>query len=329
MANADYLRVSDWPQLHDTLLIAAFAGWNDASEAATTAVRYITERLSAVPFATIDPEEFYIFSDTRPVTRFVEPGRREIIWPTNQFSYISEVAGQNRSLVTLVGIEPDLKWSKFTEIFFEVCRNCNVTEVILLGSLLAPVPHTRPVPVTGYTTNQKSLEKLESLGVNQTRYEGPTGIVGVLTTQSREESVLYGSMWGASSSYLSANPNWKVTNRLLELLNLGWNLGLPLDGVRSLTRRFEEQVSEIVSHQDDVANFVHELEEQYDNDDERDYEYEEDDDEDELEEALRYEREEGHRREETEELPSAELLIQELEKQLRLRRDDNNPPPRQ
>ncbi len=319
---ADFIRVSDWPRLHDTILIAAFSGWNDAADAATTAVRYLGERLSAEPFATIDPEEFYVFTDTRPLTRLTEEGQRDIRWPENQFSYVAEFAGQNRSLVTLVGVEPDLKWRTFSDLFLEVCRKCQVTEVILVGSLLAPVPHTRPVPLTGFSSNPQILEKLRGLGATQSRYEGPTGMVGVLTARSAAANLIYGSLWGAAPSYLSASPNWKVTGRLLEALNSGWNIGLELDGVGGLGLRFEAQVNEAVSAQEDVASFVHDLEEHYDDDDDDD-----DDSEDASNEnlSLRSDRR-SPRNDEDNELPSAELLIQELEKQLNLRRDDQPEP---
>jgi proteasome assembly chaperone (PAC2) family protein len=315
---ADVIRISDQPQLYDTLLIAAFSGWNDAADAATTAVRYLDERLMLQPFATIDPEDFYVFSDTRPQTRLNERSQREITWPTNQFSYLSELAGQNRSLVTLLGVEPDLKWQTFSDVFFELCKRCNVTEVILLGSLLAPVPHTRQVPLSGFSTTPEIQTKLRDLGVIGSRYEGPTGIVGVLTTLCQERGIRCGSLWGATPSYLSASPNWKVTSRLLTVLNDGWKLDLELEGVQSLGLRFETQVSEAVNNQDDVASFVRDLEEHYDESDAED------------EDAVPFRqgtREEGRRRrdDETEELPSAELLIQELEKHLKLRREDEPP----
>ncbi|HEX2911263.1 MAG TPA: PAC2 family protein [Chloroflexia bacterium] len=313
---ADYIRVSDWPQLHDTLLIAAFSGWNDAADSATTAVKYIEERLSLKEFATIDPEEFYVFSDTRPLTRLNEEDRREISWPANQFSYISEFGGQNRSLVTLSGVEPDLKWRTFSEVFFEICRKCNVTEVVLVGSLLAPVPHTRQVPLTGFSSDETVLASLRQLGATQSRYEGPTGIVGVLSAGSEKAQLKNGSLWGAAPSYLSASPNWKVTSRLLSALNEGWKLGMDLEGVQGLGMRFEAQVSEAVSRQEDVASFVHDLEEHYDEDD------------GELDEEQFEQRQSENRRhrdEDDSELPSADIIIQELEKHLNLRRDDEPP----
>ena len=178
---ADIIRISDWPTLYDTLMIVAFSGWNDAADSATTAVRYLGERLPVEPFATIDPEDFYVFTDTRPLTRIKEgtEGQRELVWPTNQFSYIAEFGGQNRSLITLTGVEPDLKWRGFGDVFMEVCQRCNVTEVVFVGALLAPVPHTRPAPITANSTDTVTDERLKEFGTHTSRYEGPTGILGV------------------------------------------------------------------------------------------------------------------------------------------------------
>ena len=308
---ADLIRASDWPQLYNTLLIASFAGWNDAADAATTAVSYLGERLSTEPFATVDPEEFYVFTDTRPMTRFKDGTmNREITWPTNQFSYVAEYAGQNRSLVTLVGAEPDLKWRTFSDLFMDICRRCNVTEVVLVGSLLAPVPHTRQVPLTGYSSDEAVLDRLRGMGASSSRYEGPTGMVGVLTARCQEEGLKYGSVWGAAPSYLSASPNWKVASRLLTALNDGWRLNMELEGVQGLGMRFEAQVSDAVGNQEDVAAFVRDLEEHFDNDDE-------------LDENLFDDQDVPPRHDDDTELPNAQLLIQELEKQLNLRRDDD------
>ncbi len=323
---ADVIRVSDWPRLYDTLLIASFSGWNDAADAATTAVGHLSERLLTEPFATIDPEDFYVFTDTRPMTRLkseADGGQREIVWPTNQFSFLPEFAGQNRSLITLVGVEPDLKWRTFSDVFFDICKRCNVSEVILVGSLLAPVPHTRPVPLTGYSSDPEIESRLRAFGATSSRYEGPTGMVGLLTARCQQEGLKYGSLWGAAPSYLSASPNWKVTSRLLSVLNEGWKLNLELDVVQSLGMSFEAKVSEAVGNQEDVAAFVRDLEEHYDNDD--DLDDDDDDDEDSLDEMDIPRRSPNP---EDNELPNAQLLIQELEKQLNLRRDRDDDPPK-
>ncbi len=295
----------DWPELKDTLLIAAFSGWNDAADSATSAVRQLGEQLGAEPFATIDPEEFYVFTDTRPQTSMDEDGKRKITWPTNQFSSVSNVPGLNRSVVTLDGVEPDLKWRSFCDSLLEICQRCNVTEVVLLGALVAPVPHTRPVPITGGATAPERLEEIRKVGATNSRYEGPTGIIGVFSSRCQQENIPLVSFWGAAPSYLTASPNWKVTSALLDALDRVLGIGLELNAVHGLARRFENQVSQAVARDEQVAAFVQALEEQYSLDggafdDEPMIVSEADEVED-----------------NDTELPSAYQIIQEFEKQLR------------
>jgi proteasome assembly chaperone (PAC2) family protein len=310
----DVIKASgDWPELKNTILVAAFSGWNDAADAATGAVRYLTEQVAAEPFATLDPEEFYVFTETRPLTRLTEDDTREISWPTNQFYAQPVLNNLNRSLVTLVGVEPNLRWRTFGDAFIEICRRCNVTEVVLVGALVAPVPHTRPVPITGSATSDDRLEKVRKIGASSSRYEGPTGIVGVLSQRCQQENISLTSFWGAAPSYLTASPNWKVTSGLLDALNRVLDLQLDLTSLHNMSRRFENQVSQAVARDEQVAAFVQALEEQYGMDEELEDEETNDPD--------RLDYDEGDT-----ELPSAELLIQELEKQIRERREREQRP---
>lgn len=313
----DFIKAEgEWPELKNTVLVAAFSGWNDAADAATSAVRYLSEQISAEPFATIDPEEFYVFSENRPHTRMTEDGKREISWPTNQFAAQPMMSRLNRSLVTLVGVEPNLRWRTFEDTFIEICRRCNVTEVVLVGALIAPVPHTRPVPITGSASDPERLERVQKIGATSSRYEGPTGIVGVLSARCAQEGIALVSFWGAAPSYLTASPNWKVTSGLLDALNKVLELELDLTSLHGMARRFENQVTQAVNRDEQVAAFVQALEEQYGLEDEGVLGSEDEEEGDNLDEY-----------DTDTELPSAELLIQELEKQIRQRqeRSDQNP----
>ncbi|MEI6044710.1 MAG: PAC2 family protein [Chloroflexota bacterium] len=302
----------EWPELKNSILVAAFSGWNDAADAATSAVRYLGEQVSTETFATLDPEEFYVFTETRPQTRLNEDGEREIIWPTNEFAAQSNLPGLKRSLVTLIGVEPDLKWRTFADTFIEICRRCNVTEVVLVGALVAPVPHTRPVPITGAATDPLRLERVRKVGISGSRYEGPTGIVGILSERCQHEKIPLISFWGAAPSYLTASPNWKVTSGLLDALNLVLNLELELSSLHAMSRRFESQVTQAVNRDEQVAAFVQALEEQYAMDEGSEGKIE----------ALPEEEED----ENDTELPSAELLIQDLERHIRQRQERNDRP---
>lgn len=304
----------NWPELENTLLVGAFSGWNDAAAGATTTIRLLSEKSQVEAFASIDPEEFYMFSDTRPEISITKEGLRELTWPTIEFSAAKYVPGINRSLVTVTGIEPDLKWRTFTDTFIEICKRCNVTEVILLGAMVATVPHTRPVPLSGWSTIPERQVLLEQLGVTRSRYEGPTGMVGTLLTRFQAENIPYSSIWGVSPSYLSVSPNWKVAERLLGALNRIYNFSMDLSELSTLSLRFEAQVAEAVARQADIATFVQALEENYD----RGFKDISGDD-DEGDEGWG----DGSHEEEGE-LPSADILIQELERQLCKQRENNN-----
>lgn len=305
------LTASDWPQTENGILVAAFAGWNDAGESATKAVQFLSHQIGAVPFATIDPEEFYVFTDTRPRVRLIDGTQRELQWPTNQFLVQpgSPKASQRRSIITLAGVEPNLKWRTFANVILEVVQRCNVREVVLLGALVAPVPHTRAVPLTGYTTNPTRQERLQKIDAHPSHYEGPTGILGVLNNDYQEQKINCTSLWAAAPSYLSANPNWKVTTALLRATNQILDLNLDLGVAENRGRQFEKEVSDAVERDSDVQNFVRTLESRYDHDE---------DDDDDYDEGTNW-----LRSDDDNELPSAEILIQELEQQLGLRRPND------
>lgn len=302
------LTASDWPEVEDSLLIAAFSGWNDAGESATKAVSFLGQQIGVSTFANIDPEEFYVFTDTRPRVRLSNGKQRELSWPSNEFA-IQPDRGQSRRIITLVGVEPNLKWQTFTDAIFSVAQHCHVSEVVLLGALVAPVPHTRAVPLTGYTVQPDLQDQMRQMGIHPSFYEGPTGILGVLNDYCHRNNISCSSVWGAAPSYLSANPNWKVTAALLKTTNELFDLGLDLTIIQNRSRQFETEVSAAVERDTDVQNFVSTLESRYDNDDE---DFQED-----------YDGPRRSDREDENELPSADIIIRELEQQLGLR--PNNP----
>ncbi len=301
-----------WPKLENTLLVAAFSGWNDAAGSASTAVRLLSEKSGSQSFATIDPEEFYVFTENRPMVSLDTDGLRKLSWPDNQFAAVENIAGLNRSLVTLIGIEPDLKWRTFGDVFMEICQRCNVTEVMILGAMVATVPHSRPVPITGWSTNPERRGILEGFGAQPSRYQGPTGIVGVLATRLQESNIPYSSLWAIAPTYLSVSPNWKVAARLLGGIDQLFGLSLDMSEAQTNALKFEAQVAEAVGRQPDIATFVHALEENYDRGDSGES--------DEVDESPGW-RERDH--DDDGELPSADFLIQELEKRLRQQREGN------
>lgn len=244
--------------LRQPVLIMAFAGWNDASEAATTAARTLAEAWSAERFATIDPEEFYHFGLSRPQIRFKAGSRteREVLWPVAEFS-AAAVPDLGRDVLIGVAIEPHLKWKTYCGLVLDLARQCRVSLVLTLGALLADVPHTRPVRVTG-TASDPELAAM--LGIRPTRYEGPTGIVGVLNTACREQGMPTASLWANVPHYISGTENPRATlvlvQRVLELLHAS----VDLSELEEAASQFDQKLAEAVARNAEVAAYVKKLE---------------------------------------------------------------------
>lgn len=240
------------------ILIAAFSGWNDAAESATTAARYLGTAFHAERFAEIDPEEFYHFGLTRPQVRYKEGSdtEREIVWPSTEFS-ITRSPDLPRDLIIGVAIEPHLKWKTYCGAVVELAQRCGVTLVLTLGALLAEVPHTRPVRLSGTASDPELAARL---GLRPSRYEGPTGIVGTLNTICREAGIATASLWANVPHYISGIENPKATlalvRRVLSMLNATADLGDLEDGVR----QFEANLKEIIAQNAKISAYIAKLE---------------------------------------------------------------------
>lgn len=267
------LHVTEWPELQEPLLIGAFVGWNDAAGSATWATRFLIDRWNAKRFAEIDPEEFFSFTDTRPQVKLTNGVVREVTWPSNEFYYAQRPAPPeegtrprrrlepSRDVILLLGTEPNLRWRAFTSLLMSMSRRLGVAQVALLGGLLADVPHTRPVPITASATSPSMASQLAMLGLGRSKYQGPTGILGVLHDCYRRENIPALSLWGAAPHYLTVSPNLQVSEALLKRLNEILNLRLNLRELRSGAERFQERISMIVSQDPEATNYVHQLEE--------------------------------------------------------------------
>jgi proteasome assembly chaperone (PAC2) family protein len=235
------------------------AGWNDASSVATTSVRFLIDRWQAKKFAEIDPEDFFSFTRVRPQVRLDADGNRFITWPETSFHYHVDEALE-RDYVLLLGIEPSFKWRTFCEQILDISRQMHVTSVLSLGGLAAQVPHTLAARVTGSTTDPELARQFPDLAVRRSRYEGPTGIVGVLSDMFNKAGIPTASLWGNVPHYISASPNPKVSHGLLSRLNTMFELGLNLDDLARSGRRFERQVNEALAQNPEVAQYVKQLE---------------------------------------------------------------------
>jgi predicted ATP-grasp superfamily ATP-dependent carboligase len=252
----DELRVDSLPELERPVLISAFRGWNDGGQAASMAVGYLTRAWEAERFADIDPEGFFDFQVARPQVTLVDGETRKIDWPETAFFH-ARPPGFDRDVVLLLGIEPNVRWRTFAGLVVKLATDLGVDLVVTLGALLADVPHTRPAPVTG---SASSADLVQELGLQLSRYEGPTGIVGVLHDACTGAGMKSASLWAAVPHYVSLAPNPSAALSLCQ--RLGDLLGAPVvtDELDEARETFITQVSEAVSGDPETAAYVEELE---------------------------------------------------------------------
>jgi proteasome assembly chaperone (PAC2) family protein len=286
------LTVSYRPKLRRPVLLAAFRGWNDGGQGASLGGGYLAKIWDASRFAEIDSEGFFDFQATRPHVSLVEGLTRRIDWPDNAFFH-AEMPGADRDIVILLGIEPNLRWRGFSSLVVGLAQDLGVELVVTLGSLLADVPHTRPAPVTAAASDSALVEEM---GLEPSRYEGPTGIVGVMLDACREAGIPSVSLWAAVPHYVSLAPSPRAALALCR--RFGELVGVDVDvtELEEASREYSEQVSEAVSADAETAAYVEELERRVDL----------------LEEA--------------EELPSGDSLAAELTRFLRERDEENENP---
>lgn len=237
-------------------MIAAFAGWNDAANAATGALEAVAADFDTTILAHIDPEEFFDFQENRPLIRLGERNERIIDWPT--ISVIgAPVPGADNDLVLLNAIEPNLKWRTFCDAILDIAEQLGVRRVITLGALLADVAHTRPVPVSGLATEPELADRL---GLDVSTYEGPTGIIGVLQDRCSRRGIEGLSLWAAVPHYVAAVPNPKAALALVRRLE-GLS-GIAIDGgeLEENSERFEEQINEAINFNPEVGEMVARIE---------------------------------------------------------------------
>ncbi len=237
-------------------LICGFKGWNDAGDAASSAVSFVGEALGAREFATIDPEEFYDFQATRPQIKLDDAQVRSIEWPAVRL-YEARIPRAPRDLILLSGHEPSFRWRTFTAMIVELAEAIGVQLVVTLGALLADVPHSRPVSVTGFATDQTLVSRLS---LAQSSYEGPTGIVGVLHDACRTADLPSASLWAAVPHYIAASPNPKAALALIRKLEGLVGVVVDAGELETAAADYERQVNAAVQHDPDVQAFVEKLE---------------------------------------------------------------------
>jgi proteasome assembly chaperone (PAC2) family protein len=246
----------DPPDLRSPTLVAAFLGWNDAASAATTALEAVAVSLDSEVVARIDPEEFFDFQDTRPTVRLTAGQTRRIEWPANTL-IAAPAPTAERDLVVLSGTEPSLRWRGFSDLVVGAAERLGVEMVITLGALIADVPHTRPVPITGLATDRDLVERL---GLSRSKYEGPTGIVGVIHDACRKRGLTSASLWAAVPHYIAAAPNPKAALALVRKLEGLVGVAVDASELETAAADYERQVNLAVQSDPDVQAFVERLE---------------------------------------------------------------------
>jgi proteasome assembly chaperone (PAC2) family protein len=257
---AEELRLEWRPELRRPALVCAFRGWNDGGQGASLAGTFLVRAWSARRFADIDPELFFDFQATRPHISFTEGQSRQIDWPENGF-FAAELPEARRDVVVLLGTEPNLRWRSFCGLVTELANDLGVELVVTLGSLLADVPHTRPAPVTGNATDPDLIHRL---GLQYSRYEGPTGIVGSLHDVCRSARLPSISLWAAVPHYVSMTPSPRAAKALCDRLAALLELRLDTDELERASESYMQQVSEAVAADAETAAYVDELEHRID-----------------------------------------------------------------
>ncbi len=257
------LRWESRPRLRRPFMVCAFKGWNDAAESATGALEFLGREWEASRFAAIDPDEFFDFQVARPTVRLTEGQTREITWPELVF-WQAPLEESRHDAVLLSGVEPNLRWRLLCDTVVGVARELDVAMVVSLGALLADVPHTRPVNITGLAGDPELVERL---GFSQTRYEGPTGIVGVLHDACMRAELSCASLWAPVPHYVAAVPSPKASLALIDVLARLTGLEVDASELEQATLEYEERLDEAVASEPDVKSLVERLEQQVDQQD--------------------------------------------------------------
>ncbi|MBK5111140.1 MAG: PAC2 family protein [Thermoleophilia bacterium] len=244
------------PKLRRPILVCAFRGWNDAASAASSALETLADSLEVDVLAEIDPEEYFDFQANRPTISFSDGAHRRIDWPSNTF-IAARAQGAERDLVLLDGTEPNLKWRTYSETVVKVAEYLEVETVVVLGSLIAEVAHTMPVPITGLASDDSIVRELD---LDRSDYEGPTGIVGVLHDRCRASGLASCSLWAAVPHYVAAVPNPKAALALSERLEKITGVAADISGLEDETAAYEEQIGKAVSADPEVEELVNRIE---------------------------------------------------------------------
>jgi proteasome assembly chaperone (PAC2) family protein len=248
------------PEQDQPVMVVAFEGWNDAGDAASTAIEHLQLNWDAKPLAELDPDDYYDFQVSRPTVRMVDGVTRRVEWPTTRLSVCRPV-GADRDIVLVQGPEPNMRWRAFCAELVGHMEALQVSAVVTLGALLADTAHTRPVPVTGTAYDSAAAARY---GLEHNRYQGPTGIVGVLQHACVQAGIPAVSVWAAVPHYVSHPPSPKATLALLHKLEDVLDVEIPLGALPEQSEEWQRTVSEMAEEDDEISEYVRSLEERGD-----------------------------------------------------------------
>ena len=276
-SHSKYLTIHEPPPGNLDHLVIAYGGWPDAAESATNTIKYLVRKLEAKKFAEIDPEEFFVFTQERPRTNRTRDGLRRIRWPANEFYQWTSgtgdksndlrqgrTKGNSGGLMFLLGMEPNLRWRTFSNIIADLAQEAGIKSVIHVGALLDAVPHTRPVRLTGSSTQPDLQKALDSASVGSSNYQGPTGISTAVMEACTRQGIAYASLWGHTSHYVQAAPNYRISYTLAKSLVTLLDLPIDLTEIRAAANTFDAQVLEAIDDDDQLAEYIKKLEDKYD-----------------------------------------------------------------
>jgi proteasome assembly chaperone (PAC2) family protein len=312
------IQLTSRPTLRDPILIAAFRGWNDGGTAATIAAAFLKNNLDAVRFGEIDSDGFVDYQQTRPQVTIEEGHVRQITWPETEFFHAHLPNGE-RDIILVIGVEPNFRWREFSRSIAALAKELGCTLAVTLGGLLADTPHTRDIPVSGAAHDPSLIDRFD---LEPVRYEGPTGIVGVLHDDLGKAGIPSASLWAAVPHYLGGNPNPTAALALINALEPIIECDLSPTELETASAEFDRQIARVVEKDAEMRSYVTDLEDRLDNGD--DYDDEDDEDYDDEEHEGEDDGSPGMALDEitSENLPSADELEAELQEFLRKQRDD-------
>jgi proteasome assembly chaperone (PAC2) family protein len=262
-----FMEIHQIPLLRNPVMIVAFSGWNDAAEAASGAVEHLlsgwrdkSDDVLPELIAQVESEDYYDFQVNRPQVSIDQSQIRSITWPSTQVFGLA-VPSMSRDLVIVTGVEPSMRWKSFTSDLLDLADDLEVSLVVTLGSLLADTPHTRPITVTGTGAHPSIADRL---GVSVSKYEGPTGILGVIQDACMRRGVDAISLWAAVPHYAASSPSPKATLALVNTLEEFLDVSIPLSDLPERADIWEKEVNDLAAEDSDVADYVKALEESKD-----------------------------------------------------------------